>query len=113
MIVRAIPAQVIVIGAAALAAMTLAIVKRLSGDTREPDWALPAFAAIRRLGLARTVGFVVTLRDRRDRLRAASRASRLLLGEPATAGPRPHRIADRPTSRSRAVAAMRLTSALR
>lgn len=96
---RGLPAHVIIIGAVALAAMTLAheltllgssmlyrhvavmpiaetavlmlavgvfsavhkMVRRQASDTREPDWALPAFETIRRLGIAPTVGLVLTI----------------------------------------------------
>jgi hypothetical protein len=37
------------------------MVKRLGSDKCEPDWALPAFATIRRFGISRTVGLVLTI----------------------------------------------------
>jgi len=96
---RGLPAHVIMIGAVALGAMTLAheltllgsatlyrhvavvpiaeaatlmlalgllsalqkIVKRQVHDTSEPDWALPSFATIRRLGIVHTVGLVLAM----------------------------------------------------
>jgi hypothetical protein len=37
------------------------IVQRQGNDTREPDWALPAFQSIRRLGVGHTVGLVLMI----------------------------------------------------